>query len=91
MFRFKKSIPVDYDTQGYIHFLSLRYKKLTEREQRRIRSLCRSAAGSEYYPALLEFVTTGADPVAVCGKYFISQSTLERIVRKYYIRFAQSL
>ena len=48
-------------------------------------------AGGEYYQALYEFVTSDVGATAVCRKHFLSQSTLERIVRKYYILFAESL
>lgn len=90
MFRVKKSIPVDPDLQGYIHFASRMYRKLDSKGQRRVRELCEQAGG-EYHQALFEFVTTDTGAVAVCCKHYISQSTLERIVRKYYIAFAQSL
>ena len=94
MFRYKKSLDkkygIDYDLQGHIYFTSKQYKKLPVRTQRKVLNLC-MAAGGEYYQALFELVTTNADPVTVCRKHFLSQSTLERIVRKYYIRFAESI
>jgi hypothetical protein len=90
MFRFKKSVPVGYDKQGYIYFMSRLYIELPMTEQQRIRNLCMEAGG-EYYQALFEFVTGTAGAEAVCCKHFLSRSTLERIVRKYYIRFAASL
>ena len=90
MFRFKKSIPVDYDQQGYIYFLSRRYKVLPAAERRQIRELCRKAGG-EYREALLEFVTTNAGVTAVCTKHYLSASTLERAVRRYYIEFSRML
>lgn len=87
MFRVKKSIPVEPDLQGYIYFASRMYRKLGLKEQRMVQQLCQEAGG-EYYKALFEFVTTDSGFVAVCRKHFISQSTLERIVRKYYVAFA---
>lgn len=90
MFRFKRSVPVDYDTQGYIYFISRRYKRLPLGQQKRILNLCMDAGG-EYYQALFEFVTTDQGAVAVCMKHYLSESTLERIVRRYYVRFAESL
>ena len=33
MFRFKRSIPLDYNAQGYIYFQSLRYRGLPERSE----------------------------------------------------------
>lgn len=90
MFRFKKSVPVEYDLQGYIYFYSRLWRILTAREKQRIVSICRKAGG-EYAQALLEFVTTDTGAASVCRRYFLSQSTLERIVRKYYIAFAEDM
>ncbi len=90
MFRYKKSVPVEYDQQGYIYFASKLHKALPADEQRRILNLCMEAGG-EYYQALYEFVTGDVGATAVCRKHFLSQSTLERIVRRYYVLFAESL
>ena len=90
MFRFKKSIPVEYDQQGYIYFVSKQFDRLPVSQQKRIRRLCEEAGG-EYARALFEFVTTDAGAMAVCGRHYLSESTLERIVRKYYIAFSKSV
>ena len=90
MFRFKRSVPVDYDAQGYIYFTSKRYKQLPLKAQKGILNLCLEAGG-EYYQALFEFVTTDSGATAVCQKHFLSPSTLERIVKRYYARFAEEL
>lgn len=90
MFRFKKSVPVEYDIQGYIYFTSRMNKMLPAAEQQRILNLC-VEAGGEYYQALYEFVTSDMGAAAICRKHFLSESTLVRIVRKYYILFDESL
>lgn len=90
MFRFKKSVPVEYDRQGYIYFTSKLYRELPAAEQQRILNLC-VEAGGEYYQALFEFVTGNVGATAVCCKHFLSQSTLERAVRRYYVLFAREL
>lgn len=90
MFRFKKSVPVEYDRQGYIYFTSRLYRELPPGGQQRILNLCMEAGG-EYYQALFEFVTSDAGAAEVCCKHFLSQSTLERIVRRYYVLFAREL
>ena len=90
MFRFKKSVPVDYDLQGYIYFTSRLYKQLPPEQQHWILNFC-TEAGGEYYQALFEFVTSDVGATAVCRNHFLSQSTLERIVRKYYTLFAESI
>lgn len=88
MFRYKKSIPVDYDLQGYIYFASRRFRDLPEGKRKKIRNLCEDVGG-EYSEALFEFVTTDAGATAICTKYYISLSTLERAVKRYYVAFAR--
>ena len=90
MFRFKKAIPVDYDTQGYIYFYSRRYRSLPAGAKRKIEGVCMTAGG-EHYQALLEFVTTDTGAAAICARHYLSQSTLERAVRRYYIEFEKQL
>lgn len=90
MFRFKKSVPVDYAAQGYIYFTSRMCLQLGPALQQKVLNLCMEAGG-EHYQALYEFVTTDVGATAVCRKHFLSQSTLERAVRKYYVRFAETL
>ena len=91
MFRYKKSIPeVGYEDQVYIYAWSRRYRRLKAADKRRIEGLCMEAGG-EHYQALLEFVTTDTGSAMVCTKYYISPSTLERAVRRYYLEFAKTL
>jgi len=90
VFRFKKGIEVEYDLQGYIYFTSRRFRKLPKGQQALIRSLVREVAPG-YEKALLEFLTTDSSAVAVCMKYHLSESTLERLARRYYERAAGKL
>lgn len=90
MFRYKKSVPVSYERQEYIYFASRLYRELTEEQQRKLLNLCLQCGG-EYYQALFEFVTTDAGATTVCMKHFLSRSTLERAVRRYYESFPQNL
>ena len=87
MFRYKRSIPVDYDTQGYICFLLRRFHKLEKAEQKRLRELCRKAAGM-YGTGVLEYLTTDADADYICARHHLSPSTLERMVKKVYVAVA---
>ena len=89
-YRYKRSIPVSYDWQGYIYFKSLLYRELPERERERIEQLCRECGG-EHWRALLRFVTTDAAATKICMEHYISRSTLERMVREYYSRFPRKL
>ena len=70
--------------------MSRRYGKLPLKDQKRVLNLC-MGAGGEYYQALFEFVTTDMGATAVCRKHFISESTLERAVKRYYVQFAAEL
>lgn len=90
MFRFKRSVPVGYDLQGYIYFYSRMYRFMTLQEQQRLQSVCK-AAGGDHAGAVMEFVTTDAGAAFVCRKHYLSQSTLERAVRRYYVLFAAEL
>ena len=86
MFRYKKSVPVSYDRQGYVYFTSRLYRELPTRRQERIIGLCQRCGG-EYGQALFEFVTGGAGAEVVCARHHLSRSTLERAVRRYYRNF----
>lgn len=90
MFRFKKSMDVSYARQGYIYFASRNYEQLSPSQQKKIADLCLKAGG-EYHAALFEFVTTDVGATAVCMRHHLSQSTLERAVRRYYELFPRWL
>ena len=86
MFRFKRNLPIGYDRQGYIYFASKMYSQLPDHQRKIIRAVC-AEAGGEYKEAVFDFVTTDHGATQVCMTHHISESTLERAVRKYYILF----
>ena len=86
MFRFRKSVALPRERQGYIYYKSLCFRHLKERERDRLTRLC-SQAGGEYADALFEFVTADVSATAICMRHHLSRSTLERCVRKYYLMF----
>ena len=88
-FRYKRGIPVDYEQQGYIYFTSKRFEKLPRKQQEKICALCREAGG-EHAAALFAFVTTDSGAADVCARFYISESTLERAVKKYYLAFQET-
>ena len=90
MYKYKRSIKCSYERQGYIYFVSRLYKELPVQDKRKIESLC-ARVGGEYKDALFEFVTTDTTATAICMKYYLSRSTLERVVRKYYKSFPRKL
>lgn len=89
MFRFKKSIPVSYNRQGYIYFRSLLYREMGKKAKEQIERACMESG--EHWKAVLEFVTTDQTATSICMKHHISQSTLERAVRTYYTSFPRKL
>ena len=90
MFRYRKGVPLSYDRQAYIYYCSRLYRTMSEKKQTRIRQLCRDAGG-QHAAALLDLVTGKLTATEVCGKHYISQSTLDRAVRKYYMLFPREL
>lgn len=91
MFRYKPSIPVSYERQGYIYFRSLQYPNMSAKEKERIRGLCAIAGGGNEQ-ALLEYVTTGDSVKAVCHRHFIASPTsIYRALKRYYELFPQDL
>ena len=90
MFRYKKSIPIPYDRQGYIYFTSRLYKTMPLKDRQRIEQICRDSAG-HYWRAVLEFVTTSANATYIEQKHHLSKATLYRCVGKYYEHFPRKL
>lgn len=90
MFRYKRSVHVSYERQGFIYFVSLHYHELPEKARKQIQQLCQDVGG-DHAEALLERVTTNASADAVCKKHFLSRSTLVRAVRRYYEGFPHRL
>ena len=89
-FRYKESIPVDYNAQGYIYFLCINYEKLPAEMKRLIRETARKAGG-EYSRALLEFVTTAHGSAEICTKHYLCERTLWRAVQDFYVEFEKTL
>lgn len=90
MYRYKRGIKVGYVRQGYIYFVSLMFDQLDERRKNKILKLC-AECGGQYAEALFEFVTTETNSSDIERKHFVSKSTLNRCVRKYYERFPKML
>lgn len=85
MKKFKKlrSVRKSYEEQAYIFYACATYEKQNAATRRKIENLCTRAAG-EYAPALLEFLTSSADFRHICETHHISDSTLERVRKKFY-------
>lgn len=90
MFRYKRSVGGDYNWQGYIYFASRLFPSMSKRKQEKILKLCHEVGG-EYEKALFEFVTTDCTATQICLKYYLSNSTLYRIVSEYYKNFPRTI
>ena len=86
-FRYRRAVPLDYDTQGHIYFLLRRFHRLDKEEQKKIREICRKATGG-HSAAVMEYVTGKRDAEYICGEYYLSPSTLERMVKRLYVALA---
>lgn len=92
-YRYKRSIEQSYEEQGYIYFLSRRYTRLSPWKKERIDRHCREVAGGEaaYEKGLRAFVLEGKGETEVCMRHNLSESTLRRLVQKYYETFPQGM
>ncbi len=90
VFRVSKKCSKSYNEQGYIYFLSKQYNNLPLIQQMDIDEHCKNV-GKAYAEALKEYVTTDISATAVCIKHYVSESTLRRIVRRYYDEFPKKL
>lgn len=90
MFKFRKHLGIPYQVQGYIHFKSHNYHRLSDHERSEIDELCH-LAGGEYEAALRRFLITDVTATKVCIDYFLSKATLYRCVDKYYKMFAERM
>ena len=86
MFRYKRSVKVSYDRQGYIYFYSRLYKNLDAAGREYIEETAK-AAGGVHAEAVLKFVTTDDGEAKVCREHNLSRATLYRVVGKYYELF----
>ena len=84
--RRKKGVHRPLEEQRYICAVSQMYRRLDPDKQARIRQLCRQAAPG-YEEALLAFVTTSRTTTSVAMEFFISEATLHRAARRYFVIF----
>lgn len=82
-FKYRRGIRRSYVEQGRIFFACRNYGKLSRREQQQIEALIHQVGG-EYANALREYLLTDAGWVEVCQKWYISDRTLQRVVKRFY-------
>lgn len=82
-FRKSPRVSKSYSEQGEIYFICRNYERQTAKTKEHIDALIRHAGG-DYAPALKAYLTTDIGYQETCDKYYISQSTLDRIKRRFY-------
>ena len=83
-FRKRRGINLSYIDQGYIAFTCWRYLKQPPEVQHKIVNLC-IECGGEHHAALFEVLTDPELSVAmVAQRYYIDESTLYRLRKKFY-------
>lgn len=85
-FKYMPSLKQSYERQGEIFFTCRNYRTLAEVDQVRINLICASCAQGDSYKrrAIFSFMTTGASWRECCDKNHISDSTMERLRKRFY-------
>lgn len=89
-FIYKKNIPLSYERQGYIYFCCKSYGRLPERQKQKIRDTAARECGP-YAEPVMRFVTGDEGAAAICASAYISDMTLYRAVRRFYLGFPRAL
>ncbi len=82
-FKFWPSIRKSYEEQGEIFFKCRRYERLARAEREKIDRLIHQA-GEEYANALREYLLTDTSWAEVCRRWYVSDRTLQRCVRRFF-------
>ena len=85
-FKYKKGIPLPYNRQGYVYFVSKNYRQLPPQRRRMIDRLIEQIGGS-FAEALRAYILGQANYTAIEAKYHCSASQLYRLVKEYYLKF----
>lgn len=85
-FKYMPSLKQSYERQGDIFFTCRNFKRLCDVDRGRIKAICAECAKGDAYKrrAIFDFMTSGASWRECCMKYHISDSTLERLRKKFY-------
>lgn len=85
-FKYMRSLRMTYAEQGKCFFTCRNYERLDRIEQERIRSICASCGAGDDAKrrAIFTFMTTDISFRECCLRYYISDSTLDRLRRKFY-------
>lgn len=85
-FKFMRTVGLSYEEQGECYFTCQRYAKLDRIERERIESICRSVSAGDDVKrqAILAYMTTRISWRETCARFYVSDSTLDRLRRRFY-------
>ncbi len=89
-FKYMPSCPLSYQEQGAIWFTCQTYRRQPEEIRAKIKAVCTRVAGGDGMKrkAILCFMTTRASWRECCDRHFISDDTLNRLRKAFYMEFA---
>lgn len=82
-FRKRRGINLPYKKQGLIAFVCLNYYDMPTHIQNKINEMCIEHGGG-YSAALFEFITTENSATAIAMKYYIDETVLYRLRKRFY-------
>lgn len=82
-FKRLRNISKTYDQQGEIFFTCRNYNSQPKKVREKIQKVCEKAGG-DYAQELFVYLTTDISWTQLCMDYYISESTLNRIRRRFY-------
>lgn len=90
MFRKLRGVKLPYSKQGLIYFICMNIKDMPEGIQNKISSLC-IEVGKENHKALYALLTDKSKNIhSVAMDYFVSESQLYRIRKKFYEQWGKT-
>ena len=84
MFKKLRGIDLSYEWQGFTRFACLTYNDQSQEMKDKILNLC-ITCGKDKYQALFELMTTQKSAVSIARRYFVSETILYRLRRKFYL------
>lgn len=82
-FKHNRNFGIAYKKIGLIYFTCLNYSSQSQRTKDKVRNLCKEIGGV-HMEALFEAVTTDQTIQYVAQKYFMDESGLWRLCKKFY-------
>ena len=90
MFKKIRSVRLTYRQQIFIYALCQNLTLLPDREQCRVKELCRKI-GREHHEALYKVLTTQKSMEEIARKHYVSPSTLYRLRKEFYEGFLSEI